>query len=211
MPASSTTLKQVRDEIVKATGRDDIDGTIDKNINASIIELIYKVKMREFHKTRTFNTSGSTEAYALQADEFAVVSVRNNTDNKPITPRKITQRDEIDTSIEKAPTHYTEWDEEILLFDGIPNGVYEIELKALKRPTALSADSDPLPTPEEWDEAIRMLSLAKTLANPLRQWEEVRAAKDEVTSIVAGRNTPAAETDEHTGDQFFQFSDFTRK
>lgn len=210
---SDLTLANLLQECEDATGRKDKQTSFTRAINAAVIELIFKVRMSEFHNTKAFSTAANTMSYALDANEFAIMSVRDLTNNKPLTPKEILQLDDITASHTTGagdPTKWTLWESKILLFEEIPDSVLSMQRRGLKRPTKLSALSDSLATPDEWDDVVVTLSISKAFVS-IGQLEDATQARSIVDAIVAGRATPEQIKKEHTANQFFVFSDWSQK
>lgn len=210
---STLTLENVLEEIRTATGRRDKDTAFTRAVNNAIIELVYKIRMKEFQMTTPFSTVADQYEYALGATEFAVTSVRDLTNNLPLTPREVVQLDSIAADLTVGagdPTKWSMWEGNLLLYEEIPDAVISMQRRALKRPTKLTALTDVLPTEDEWDDLIMTLSISKGFVS-IGQVEQAAAVRKQVDALVAGRETPEAVKKEHTGDQFFSFSDFSQK
>ena len=210
---STLTLNDVLQEMRDATGRKDKEASFTRAVNNAILELIYKIRMKEFHYTKAFSTAANTMAYVLDAIEFAVINVRDLTNNVPLSSREILQLDEVAKDLTVgagAPTKWTMWEDDVILFDEIPDDTYSMQRRSLKRPTKLTAPTDVMPTQEEWDDIIITLSISKAFLS-IGQLEQAASARQQVDAIVAGRKTPEQIKKEHTGDQGFAFSDFSQK
>lgn len=210
---SDLTLANLLTECEDATGRKDKGTSFTRAVNSAVIELIFKVRMSEFHNTKAFSTAANTIGYALDANEFAIISVRDLTNNLPLTPKEILQLDDIsaDHTVGAGdPSKWTLWKSDILLFEEIPDGVLSMQRRGLKRPTKLVDPDDVLATPDEWDDVVTTLAISKAFV-AIGRMEEATAARGIVDSIVAGRATPEDIKKEHTVDQGFVFSDWSQK
>lgn len=213
MTVSVLTLDEILSEQRDATGRKDKDTAFIRAVNNAVIELVYKLRMKEFHDTNTFSTVVDTYEYALDADEFAVVSVRDLTNNVPLSPKEILQLDQVAKDLTTgvgAPSRWALWEGNILLFDEIPDAVYSMQRRSLKRPTLLTVTTSTLPTQEEWDDLITLLAISKAFLS-IGQAEEAIKYRQNVDALIANRKTPEQIRKEHSSDQGFSFSDFSQK
>lgn len=178
-----TTLADIRDEIRIATGRENIDSLINRKINAAYIELAFMARIPDFLDVRVIPTIASTPNYALSADEFAPLSIRDTTNKRHPTPIEFLQFDELDPTTPGIPAKWVVYKNE-LLFHPTPNGIFNMRMRVLKRPIQLTDAAPTIVTPFEWDEALSLLALYKVTV-VVGDEKTAAIAKDGYTSALS--------------------------
>lgn len=210
---SILTLNDILQEMRDATGRDDKDTAFIRGVNNALYELILKVRMKEFHLTTAFSCVVDKADYAFASNEFAVFTVKDLDNDVVLSSREITQLDDISddlTSGEGAPTKWSIWETNIILYDKVPDDTYSMRRRGLKRPARLAAGTDAPTIQDEWDDLLVVLSISKAFL-AIGEVDDAAKYRTQLDALIVGRETPEQARKEHTGDQGFIFSDFSQK
>jgi hypothetical protein len=155
-----TTLIDLRDEIKLTIGRENLDSLIDRKINQAYVQLIFMLRIPDFLAVRVIPTVAATPNYALNADEFAPLSIRDKTNKRHPRPIEWLQYDELEDTLQGIPTTWCAYGNEIL-FHPTPKDIYQMRVRMLKRPAQLTVAAPTIVTIPEYDEALTLLSLYK--------------------------------------------------
>lgn len=169
---------ELKDKIIFRTGnRTDLNTVISDNINRAYLDISTRQKFTaggkiivmphqftfpQLEVTDTITTANGIQSYPLQSNVIFVFGVKNITDDTPITLK--TFRDFYkylySTTAGDPSSAYVQ--NVTIYFYPVPNAVKSIRYWYKKRPTTLVNNNDPLLLPEEWGEAVFLLSSAMT-------------------------------------------------
>lgn len=124
-------------------------------LNDALLEIYDKFRHLRGEVAQTITTVDGTATYALGSTVEAVLFVWDATAG--MTGRRLRKmpEDMLPTTVPEVtgrPTHYYRTENSILLYP-TPDDVYTLKALCRVRPTALSADADPLPLPDTWKPA----------------------------------------------------------
>lgn len=166
-----TTFLQLQQEVqFRIRQRSDLTAFVKAKINESILDVMLLVEPPEFFSTLTITTTSGVVSYNLQAsaDTLAVLGVTNISTNLTIEDRRLTRGDwrefdDMDQDLTAArnlgrPRKWFRYANTINFYDRVPDdndGLnWNIRVRTLLRPTALSADADLFPLELEWQEPV---------------------------------------------------------
>lgn len=185
-----------------------IDSRIDNNLNEATLQHTLRVRPKEMQKSTTFSVSNATAAYnidstvATDADLYAVLYVRNNTDDVPLlqaveTDWNNAQRDTSVSSNLGEPHKWLHIEDDLILFEQIPDSTSRtIAVRYLRRPATMTSSVD-FPLLEEHERPVEQLAKALTWLD-LGNTEKARAAFESYEMLVNGRQQPEQTEDEHS-------------
>ncbi|HEY6022396.1 MAG TPA: hypothetical protein VIY48_21815 [Candidatus Paceibacterota bacterium] len=158
-------LTEIRTRLRRAIGNPSAasipDATLDLFINAAYTDIVEKNKFHKARKLCRFDSVTDQDKYTLPSDVYAIIHVRDRTNEQRLIKRDAQQIFEVfgsaTTGLPRYYAHLRGW---IQIFP-TPNGVYSIEVLYRSSLTALS-DTNPTPEiPASWHEAIPLLARHK--------------------------------------------------
>lgn len=183
------TLLAIRTEVEETTGRDDKSSMMNEQINAAIFHLSTRWKFPPLQAVSTVSTVSGEPSILLPLNCFAIFYVRDNTSAKStLTDSSWEQYLQADRSTSGAgtPGQWCRYNQLLYLFNGIPDGVYEIEISWWKRHPVLSADTDDHLLMAEWEEGIRLLATEYAFTK-LNEYQKAAASRERFNQYMAGR------------------------
>lgn len=169
---------EMQDKIIFRTGnRTDLASTIKDNINRAYLDISTRQKFTaggkiivmphqftfpQLEVTATITTQAAKQDYTLSTDVIFVFGVKNITDDTPITLKTFRDFYKYLYSTTSGDPAWAYVQHTTIYFYPVPNAEKSIRYWYKKRPTALVNNNDPLLLPEEWGEAVFLLSSAMT-------------------------------------------------
>lgn len=147
----------LRKRVGNPTATDVPDADLTAVLNSAYSDLSLRYKFHKVRKICTFDTVVDQARYGIPTDCFAVLRVRDNTNNRKLEKvgdRNYSERTD-DTS--GKPLKYLRQRDWVTLMPP-PDGVYQIELFYKAKPADLAADVDVPVLPDGWSEGLIRLA-----------------------------------------------------
>lgn len=153
-----TTRADLENDLKFRIGNDpDVAAQLTLAIRYAYTELTTSIRIPETQESAviTLDTANGLTTYASPLDLFAPVSLRNQTDGKPLTQRSIQWYDiQRDTTTTGMPTSYVWWRNELIIQPPNDSTARTLLLRYQKRLPDLTASTSVSALPAEWDEVI---------------------------------------------------------
>lgn len=163
------TWAQIKTEaLLELKSRTDIATRTEQWLREAFLEVAYGYRFHELEVTETFNLGGDNEITFAQigaTDLKFILSLRDTTNKRKINPATFRYIDTLSDN-NTVPQRYCRFGAS-LLFDGTPSSPIAYKLRYKRKIvepifTASSSGAVNSPdTPDEWDEVIRLLGVAR--------------------------------------------------
>lgn len=151
------TLSSLRNAVRSIIIRDDVtDATIDQRINWTLQNVASMEELPDLETSDSTIVLGDTRTYSLPSDVDRVLAVRIVGEPSALAPVSHTTIVGLDQTSDGIPYLWARYDNNILIYP-TPDSTYQgknLEVFYQKRPTALSANDDPSPLPDYYDEVL---------------------------------------------------------
>ena len=177
--------------------RSDIDTQLTDATTLAYDELTTSIRVPETQESAVLTLSTSDvetrTIYAVPADLYAIVGVRNATDEKSLTAMTVREYDQVrGTGTPGEPRRYVWWRNELIIHPANDETARTLLMRYLKRLPALSASTSLSALPREWDEVIVQGALFRLL-RWLGLTEESEVERAEYIGMVSRRLDRIAE------------------
>jgi len=213
----ATTLTVMRANVVFNVGRKaGMDAKIDANLNRATLQVVKRMRPKEMQTSTTFSTVEGDFDYTIAsggdiavADLYAILMVRNNTDEYRLTRGTLTEFEagkQTGTSAKGKPYKWFHYGNNLFLYDRVPDSTARtIRVRYLKRPATMSSASTTFPLNDEWIEVVEELATALTFSN-LNQADKVSLHTAVFETLITKMETPEQIEDEAPDGQVFMVS-----
>lgn len=171
-----TTLSTLRSRVSFGLGqKGGINDQIDNALNEATLRHVLRTKPKEMQATKTFSAANATAAYNIVStvgvsDLYAVLYVRNNTDDLPLmqgneTEYNNSKQDSTVSSNLGRPNKWLHIEDDLVLYEQIPDSTSRtISVRYLKRPATMTSAVD-FPLDEHHERPVEQLAKALVWAD----------------------------------------------
>lgn len=169
-----TTFIELQDEVQwHIRHRRDLQGFVKSKINQAVLDVMRIVKPPEFLATTAITTSDGVSAYDLGSQSEDVLAVLGvaidstsvNVENRRLLRGRYEEYDEQDPTNTGRPRKWFRYGNNLILYNRVPDDNdgdnYDLTVRILERPTALSADADVFPLQLELEELVVLRAASK--------------------------------------------------
>lgn len=199
------TLAEMRAEVAVSLGnKAGMDATINNMLNEATLQLVMTVRPYESLEQQTVPTVNGTFAYDLAEDAYAIILVTDLTDTaRPLSLRQGTLIEFYGVSRAVGrPTKWVRSENQIYLYNRVPDSVRSIEVLYLKRPATMTSSQD-FPLNAEW--VLPVIELATFLTfSRLNQSDKAKGKLEVYDIMLKARQTPL-EIEDESPERAFMF------
>ncbi len=211
------TLTQMRTRIFVALGnKSGLTGNIDNNINEATLQVVFQQRPQESRTSTTFSTADGDFDYTIASggdiavtDLYAIEMVRNNTQDYRLekgTFWEFEGQDQTGSDATGDPRKWFRRGNTLYLYNLVPDDSADtIRVSYLKRPTALSSDSDTFDLNDEWIKPVEMLATSLTYMD-MNMVDRASAWFEAYQGLLGSRETPEMVEDEGPDGSFIMAS-----
>ena len=160
--ASSMTLADIRNilRLQFPSSNQFSDAVLDKFINWTIKDIVYRMRPPEFEstdETHSIPSSSSTRVISVaDIDPLAIISVKNTTNDTLWTKITLAQAEAYDEDETGEPTQYVRYSTDIRFYPLASSDYYgdTLRIQYISKPSVLTSDTSTSPLPDYFDEAI---------------------------------------------------------
>lgn len=192
-----------------------MDSKIDSNLNEATLQILKRMRPKEMQTVTTFSVADGDFDYTIAAagdiavaDLYAILMVRNNTDDYRLTRGTLAEFESMKQSGSSAkgrPYKWFHYGNNLFLYDRIPNSTARtIQVRYTKRPATMTSAVD-FPLNDEWVNLTEELATSMSFAN-LNQFDKAQLHGQMFEALIQKMETPEQIEDEAPDGQVFMVS-----
>lgn len=210
------TLASMRANVTFNVGRKaGMDAKIDLNLNEATKQIVKRMRPKEMQTSTTFTTADGDFDYSIAAagdiavaDLYAILMVRNNTDQYRLTRGTLAEFEagkQTGSSAKGKPYKWFHYGNNLFLYDRVPDATARtIRVRYTQRPALMTSVVD-FPLNDEWVNLAEELATAMSFAN-LNQFDKAQLHGQMFESLIQKMETPEQIEDEAPDGQVFMVS-----
>ncbi len=200
------TLATMRANVVFNVGRKaGMDAKIDSNLNEATLQILKRMRPKEMQTVVTFTTTQADFDYTIAAagniavaNLYAILMVRNNTDDYRLTRGTLAEFESVKqsgSSSQGKPHKWFHYGNNLFIYDRIPDSTTRtLQVRYTQRPATMTSSVN-FPLNDEWVNLTEELATAMSFAN-LNQFDKAQLHGQMFESLIQKMETPEQIEDE---------------